>query len=303
NKIAVLFRAGWHANELEIELRNRNIPYVKYGGLKFAEAAHIKDVLSFLRVLHNPFDDIAWLRLLTLLEGIGPTFANKIIAEIFAKNGDFLALISPGFEKKKFFGALQALYKLLASLVKSTMKPGALLDAVIEYYNPIFALQYDDFHRRKGDLDSLSRISQRYRTLEEMLTDVVLEPPDSSQEGVEPTAKDDEKLVLSTIHSAKGLEWHTVFIIHLVEGYFPSPRSIEREEDVEEERRLFYVAATRAMRNLYLVTPEIAPRSWGYYNDFPGYGLSEPSRFLTEIEDFAELTEPWAVEIEDEDPF
>jgi DNA helicase-2/ATP-dependent DNA helicase PcrA len=131
----------------------------------------------------------------------------------------------------------------------------------------------------------------------------VLDPPDTSQTGVEASDKEDEKLILSTIHSAKGLEWHSVFIIHLVEGYFPSPRSLEKEEDIEEERRLFYVAATRAQRNLYLVTPEIEPRSWGYYNDFSGYMLAEPSRFMSEIENFDELTEPWALDIEDEDPF
>ncbi|MCK5058155.1 MAG: ATP-dependent helicase [Candidatus Aminicenantes bacterium] len=303
NKIAVLFRASWHANELEVELKNRNIPYVKYGGLKFAEAAHIKDVLSFMRVLNNPFDDIAWLRSLTLLEGIGPSYANKIVAEILKKSEDFSGLIAPQFAKKKFFADLQKLYKLLSSLKDPTLKPADQLEKVIIYYTPMFELLYDDYRRRTGDLDSLLRIAQRYKTLEEMLTDVVLEPPDMSQVGVESTNKDDEKLVLSTIHSAKGLEWHSVFIIHLVEGYFPSARSAEREENMEEERRLFYVAATRAQRNLYLVTPEIEPRSWGYHDDFSGYMFAEPCRFLTEIENFNELTEPWALEIEKEDPF
>lgn len=303
NKMAVLFRASWHANELEVELKNRNIPYVKYGGIKFAEAAHIKDVLSFMRVLNNPFDDIAWLRALTLLEGIGPANANKIIAEILKKNGELSGLVAGEFSTKKFFPDLQELHKLLSFLKKSTLRPADQLEKVIIYYTPIFELQYDDYRRRTGDLDSLLRISQRYKTLEEMLTDVVLEPPDTSQVGVEPSDKDDEKLVLSTIHSAKGLEWHSVFIIHLVEGFFPSPRSLEREEDVEEERRLFYVAATRAQRNLYLVTPEIEPRSWGYYNDFSGHMFAQPCRFITEIENFAELTEPWAIEFEDEDSF
>lgn len=303
SKIAVLFRASWHANELEVELKNRNIPYVKYGGIKFAEAAHIKDVLSFMRVLHNPFDEISWIRSLTLLEGIGPTTANKIIAEILKKGGDFQGMTAPEFTTKKFFAGLRKLHALLSSLKKSKLRPADQLEQVIIYYTPIFELQYDDYRRRMGDLDSLLKISQRYKTLEEMLTDMVLEPPDTSQTGVKASDKDDEKLVLSTIHSAKGLEWHSVFIIHLVEGYFPSPRSLEREEDIEEERRLFYVAATRAQRNLYLVTPEIEPRSWGYYNDFSGYMLAQPSRFLSEIDNFEELTEPWALEIDNEDPF
>jgi len=302
NRIAVLFRASWHANELEVELRSSNIPYVKYGGLKFAEAAHVKDALSYMRVLHNVFDEIAWLRLLLLIEGIGPASANKIIAKIIQSGGDVRELISSDFEKKKFYEELRELYKVLSRQMGSRKNPAAKLEAVINYYAPLFELKYDDYKRRREDLESLLRISERYSTMEQMLTDMALEPPQSSQIGVEPSDKEDEKLVLSTIHSAKGLEWHSVFVLHLVDGYFPAVQSVGNEEDLEEERRLFYVAATRAQKNLYLITPELESRSW-YSFDSTGIVFSQPSRFILEIPDFEELTETWAMDFDEEETF
>lgn len=302
DKIAVLFRASWHANELEIKLRAANIPYVKYGGLKFTEAAHIKDVLAYMRVIHNVFDEIAWLRLLLLIDGIGTASAQKIISKIAQYGGSLEQLLAKDFAKKKFFDELRKLHALLSRLSGSKLKPAEKLEAVIEYYTPLFESKYDDFRRRKEDLISLLRISERYARLEQMLTDMTLEPPDTSQIGTAPTGTDDEKLVLSTIHSAKGLEWHTVFIIHLVEGYFPGMRSMESDEDLEEERRLFYVAATRAQKNLYLITPELEARSWSTFNP-SGIIFSEPSRFITEIPDFEELTEIGVLEFEEDEPF
>jgi DNA helicase-2/ATP-dependent DNA helicase PcrA len=302
HKIAVLFRASWHANELEVELRSANIPYVKYGGLKFTEAAHIKDVVAYMRVLHNVFDEIAWLRLLLLIEGIGPTSAGRILAKIIHSGGDLNRLLSQDFAKKKFFNDLQKLHALLSRLTGSRLKPAEKLEAAVEYYNPLFELKYEDYKRRRLDLESLLRIVERYTTLEQMLTDIALEPPDTSQVGVEPTDSEDERLVLSTIHSAKGLEWHSVFIIHLVDGYFPAVQSLEDEEDLEEERRLFYVAATRAQKNLYLITPELESRSYRWHNfDSTGLTFSEPSRFIAELPDFDELTEIGVLEFEDED--
>jgi len=304
HKIAVLFRASWHANELEVELKNSNIPYVKYGGLKFAEAAHVKDVLSYLRVLYNVFDEIAWHRLLLLIEGIGPASAKKIIAKIFQSGGDLGQLIAGDFVKKKFFEELQKLHALLSRLAGSRLKPAEKLDIIIDYYTPFFELQYDDARRRKEDLLSLLRISERYSALEQMLTDMALEPPRDYQVGVEAPDAEDEKLVLSTVHSAKGLEWHTVFIIHLVEGYFPAMQAMEDEEDLEEERRLFYVAATRAQKNLFLVTPELKSRfsNWDGF-DQSGIIFSQPSRFITEIPDFDQLTEIGVLEFEEGEPF
>jgi DNA helicase-2/ATP-dependent DNA helicase PcrA len=299
SRIAVLFRASWHANELEVELKSSNIPYVKYGGLKFAEAAHVKDVLVYIRVLHNVFDEIAWLRLLLLIEGIGPASASKIITKIIQSGGDLGKLISPDFAKKKFYEELRGLHTVLSRLMGSRTNPGAKLEAVIDYYIPLFELKYDDYLRRREDLESLLRISQRYSTLEQMLTDMALEPPQSSQIGMEPSAKEDERLVLSTIHSAKGLEWHSVFVIHLVDGYFPVVQAMGNEEELEEERRLFYVAATRAQKNLYLITPELEARSWSFF-DQAGMVFSDPSRFISEIPNFYQLTETWAMDLEDE---
>lgn len=295
NDMAVLFRASWHANELEVELQYRNIPYVKYGGIKFAEAAHVKDVLAFMRVLHNYRDEIAWMRVLLLLEGIGPSWAEKITARLVRDRDVLKTLVDEELSKKKFAGQLVKLRETLSPLIAAGLPPAEMMEGVLKYYNPIFQAIYDDYHRRTNDLDSLLRLSSRYKSLERMLTDLILEPPDFSQAGVQPGEAEEEKLVLSTIHSAKGLEWHSVFIIHLVDGHFPSNRSLDRPEAVEEERRLLYVAATRARRNLYLVTPEIEARSWNYFES-PYMIFSRPCRFLTEIEQFEELTESWAVE-------
>lgn len=302
SRIAVLFRASWHANELEVELKSHNIPYVKYGGLKFAEAAHIKDVLSYMRVLHNILDEIAWLRVLLLIEGIGAATAAKIVEKVFQSGGDLAALLATDFDKKKFTGELRKLHAVLARLAGSSLTPAEKLQVVLEYYSPLFELKYEDYKRRLEDLESLLRISERYSSLEQMLTEMALEPPNTTQTGVEPSDREDEKLVLSTIHSSKGLEWHTVFIIHLVDGYFPSVRSVEDETELEEERRLFYVAATRAEKNLYLITPELQTRSWSSYEP-SGIVFSRPSRFIEEIPGFDKLTETWTLEPEECDPF
>jgi len=302
DRIAVLFRASWHANELELELKNRGIPYVKYGGLKFTEAAHIKDVLAFMRVVYNPLDEIAWRRVLPLMEGIGPTYATRIAAAVVTAGGELDALIGPEFTNKKFSENLHKLYKALSHLRQPGISPAEQLQKVIVFYTPFFTIHYDDYRRREDDLDSLLRISNRYQTLEHLLTDMVLDPLDGSQVGVKPADKDEEKLVLSTIHSAKGLEWHSVFIIHLVDGYFPSAQSIAREEEVEEERRLFYVAATRAQRNLYLLVPDLETRAWGYYQSY-GHLISQPSRFIAEIKNLSDLVEYWAIEPEVSQPF
>lgn len=300
--IAVLFRASWHANALEVEIKNANLPYVKYGGMKFAEAAHVKDLLAYMRILHNAFDEIAWLRVLLLLEGLGPTSARRITEAVIKSGGQLDALLNPEFSKKKFSPPLQKMHGLLSKLKSSKLKPSEQMEAVMQFYEPFFEFQYDDYRRRREDINSLLRLSERYADLEHMLTDMALEPPDTYQTDVESTDREDEKLVLSTIHSAKGLEFHTVFIIHLLEGYFPGMRSMDDEEELEEERRLFYVASTRAQRNLYLLTPELEGRSWQSW-DTAGFIFSEPSRFLSEIPELENLIETGVLEFEDGDPF
>jgi DNA helicase-2/ATP-dependent DNA helicase PcrA len=303
NKIAVLFRAAWHSNELEIELKNRNVPYVKYGGLKFTETAHVKDVLSFLRIIFNRFDEIAWLRVLMLIEGIGPILASRIISNII-RAGSSAKLITSDLKNKKYYKDLLGLQELLSKITKTSLNPSQKLEKIIEFYYPLFQVKYDDYKRRIKDFDSLVRISQRFSSLDKFLSEMVLEPLENTilDDANSSSKREEEKLVLSTIHSAKGLEWHTVFIIHLVDGYFPSTFSVKNEELIEEERRLFYVASTRAKNFLYLITPELESRSWSSYEP-EGTIFSKPSRFLTEISNFEDLIESWVLDVELYTPF
>jgi DNA helicase-2/ATP-dependent DNA helicase PcrA len=261
-EIAVLFRSGWHSNDLEVELASRGIPFAKYGGLKFSEAAHIKDVLAYLRIVLNSSDEVSWYRCLLLIPGIGPKSAEKIIA----------AKLQGG--KMPLAGArLDEVNKLFALFKEapSAAAPEELAAAFIKYYQPLLREKYDDFHKRLNDLDSLLRIAGRYDALESFLSDMALEPPERGSAEAGFKDKDDQRLALSTIHSAKGLEWHTVFVIYCCEGHLPSYLSLENEEDIEEERRLLYVACTRAKDNLFLLKPRLD-------RDI----FTQPSRFLSE---------------------
>lgn len=276
--IAVLFRAAWHSNDLEIELSNRNIPFLKYGGQRFVEAAHIKDVISCLRIAHNPSDYISWQRALMLMRGVGPKTAEKIIKGIRTADRDFEiaddAAVKKTSDLKKFI-------VLLKQVRAEEESPLDILKRFIEYYEPLLALRYDDFHKRAPDLNSLARIAARYSSLEQFLSDMALEPPE--KEFISPKGKTNGKdaLTLSTIHSAKGLEWHSVFVIYLAEGYFPSYQSLDTREAIEEERRLFYVAATRAKENLFLLRPKIDRSSRSFFKKNSAV-FTEVSRFLRE---------------------
>jgi len=281
--MAVLFRSGWHSNDLEIELASRNIPFVKYGGQKFVEAAHIKDVISYLRIVYNAADQVSWTRILLLIPGIGPKSAEQIIASFSFGNG---RLNPPSGIKKeevrKLFDILKEIDSAAAaSPAQADKDPARIIAIFLEYYRPLLKHKYDDFHKRVNDLDSLLRIASRYKSLEQFLTDMALEPPERSLAAAGLRDKDDSTLTLSTIHSAKGLEWHTVFLIYVAEGHLPSYLSLEDEEDIEEERRLFYVASTRAKENLFLLKPHIdrSPRS---FMDGGGSIFTQPSRFLDE---------------------
>ncbi|HMO18352.1 MAG TPA: ATP-dependent helicase [Oligoflexia bacterium] len=292
-KIAVLFRAAWHSNELEISLNSAKIPFIKVGGIKFVEAAHVKDLLAFLRVAKNHRDAVAWHRILLLLEGIGPKTAKDIIKYLVEESPDLKNLDS--HKKKKFGGLLSELRLKIIETRKYLESPQSAVDLIKNYYYPIMKSHYDDYLKRIDDLNSLSDISSRYNSLESFMDDLSLELPEQSQSEIEPTEKDDEKLTLSTIHSAKGLEWHSVFIISLIDGFIPSSRALQSEKEIEEERRLFYVACTRAERNLYLSAPE-STRGRGFSPTAYGFSFSEKSRFLDEISNFDELTEYWSLE-------
>ncbi|MCC6025818.1 MAG: ATP-dependent helicase, partial [Caldimicrobium sp.] len=272
SQIAVLMRAAFHSYDLELELTKRGIPFVKYGGLKLLESAHIKDVVSILRILVNPYDFLSWNRVLLLLEGVGPRSAERIVNLL--KTSDLESAI---FNIKRQFSQpeLQKLLNLFQELMGKRLPPLETLSQVLSFYEPIFERTYfEDAHRRERDLESLIALSEKYETLEEFLTDLVLEPIYSSE--VEGERKE-EILTLSTIHSAKGLEWHTVFVLSVIEGRFPSSYSLLNPEELEEERRLFYVAVTRAKERLYLIAPLTI------YVPGEGRTFAKLSRFLQEV--------------------
>jgi len=279
--IAVLFRAGWHSNDLEIELANHNVPFLKYGGQRFVEAAHIKDVLSYLRIAHNPDDQISWHRALLLMRGIGQKTAGRITEQII-ENKKRLSIDGDILKKSE---DLRNLIGILRQINTDGVLPGELVKKFLEYYEPILKTKYDDFHKRAPDLNSLERIAARYKSLEAFLTDMALEPPEKSVLEAGLKGKRDHAMTLSTIHSAKGLEWHTVFLIYVAEGHLPSYQSMDDKDAIEEERRLFYVAATRAKENLILLKPEIDRSArWmkSYSGGYAGSIFTEVSRFLQE---------------------
>jgi DNA helicase-2/ATP-dependent DNA helicase PcrA len=277
NQIAVLFRAGFHSFDLEIELNREQLPFIKVGGFRFVESAHIKDVLAHLRVISNPHDRISWYRILLLVDKIGPTTAQKVFEAIQREGSGYTGLLTV----KPTTGALKGLNPLkdLFSKIDSYPLPVAKMgEAVIEYYLPILRKRHDDHPKREKDLEQLLAIMERYENLEHFLTDMALEPPNTSVGDTFTTdTASKDRLVLSTVHSAKGLEWHTVFIIWALDGRFPSSQSMYKEEDLEEELRLMYVAATRARENLYFTYPN------QIYDRSVGVMLNRPSRFIDMI--------------------
>ena len=245
---AILFRSAYISIALQAQLSREGIPYQVFGGLKFYETAHVKDIISHMKVVRNAKDEIAWHRVLTQIGGIGPKTADKITEEIITKNS-LNDIIKKLFNEKR----LARLRSFLKSAASYDLSPGALYALAFDYYQPLFKEKFDDWHIRINDLEALRQISARYKSLEELLSDFAIEPPNRGVWGVDPEMKADElPLVLSTIHSAKGLEWDTVFLIGLVEGVLPSSFSLNDEEEIEEESRLFYVAVTRAKNNLFL---------------------------------------------------
>ena len=250
--IAVLFRAAYHSFELELELTRRNLPFAKYGGFKFMESAHIKDLLAHLRVIINREDILSWGRLLRLIKNIGPGKSQAIID--WMKKEDVLpAKVDkwPGSNKEK--EGLIELAKLMSVLSTPRLRPEKGVGLAFEYYNPFLRKKFDDFPRRQQELDQLISMASRYKSLRAFLDDLSLEPP-ASPVDVRPFDIKDY-LTLSTVHSAKGLEWRVIFIIWLVDGRFPPGKSFRNTESLEEELRLLYVAATRAKDKLIMVYP------------------------------------------------
>ena len=286
--IAVLFRSSFHSFDLELELSKANIPFQKFGGMKFVETAHIKDVMAFLRIVVNPRDVISWYRVLLLHEGVGPKTAQKILDELATARITIKA--EPDQQPEFSYQKLGPLFYLLYNLQKKKMMPSEMLQSVYEYYWDLFKANYDDWNKRKKDLEIFLNIVENYSSVDTLLSDMAIEPIIDSVIDIGAEDKENEFVTLSTIHSAKGLEWHTVFIIHAVEGYFPSSKSADNLEQLEEERRLMYVASTRAKNNLFITYP------MNLYDREAGTTLSKPSRFISEIT--SDLAEGWLLEEE-----
>ena len=273
NDIAVLFRSSYFSFDLEVELNKANVPFIKFGGMKFVEAAHVKDVLAFLRIANNPKDFVSWYRVLLLHEGIGPKKAQMIMAAVDnldLRNHEYAESLVP----KNFYEKLNPLLTLLFDIKKREYHPADKIELIINYYNPLFYSKYDDFNKRKKDLEILTNIASNYEDTQGFLADMAIEPPQDSVGDINAEDKENEFLTLSTIHSAKGLEWHSVFIIHALEGFFPSSQSFDNLDAIEEERRLMYVAATRAKQNLFITYP------MNIFDRITGFTMSKPSRFI-----------------------
>jgi DNA helicase-2/ATP-dependent DNA helicase PcrA len=296
NDIAVLFRSSYLSFDLEIELNKANIPFVKYGGFKFIETAHIKDLVAYLRVLENPRDAVAWNRILLLVDGVGPRTAERVLEDILTNRP------APGTHEvsrsvTRFWGAynvypekLKGLFEALREVAPTHITPADKIQQLLNYYHPIFTVRYDDYNKRKKDLEMFQQIAERYRSLGTFLTDLALEPANESVGDITAPGTDDEKLILSTIHSAKGLEWHSVFVIYALDGRFPSSRAAMKEEAMEEERRLMYVACTRAKENLFVTYPI------NIYDRESGLVLSKPSRFIAGLPQ--KLLDTWVIDEE-----
>ena len=279
NHIAVLFRASFHSFDLEIELNREEIPFIKVGGFKFVESAHIKDVLAHLRVIANPEDRISWYRILLLIEKIGPASAQKIYEAVRQQACGTTGLLTA--KSKVIRGpGIKRLQELFAGIDDQNLSLAGTGEIIVKYYLPILKNNYDDHPKRAKDLEQLVAIMERYRDIDHFLTDMALEPPNTSVgDTLAADAAEQDRLVLSTVHSAKGLEWHSVFIIWALDGRFPSPHALYKEQELEEELRLMYVAATRARENLTFIYPD------GVYDRSLGVLLNRPSRFIDMIPD------------------
>ena len=273
----MLFRASHHSAALELELTRRNVPFVKYGGLKFLDAAHVKDAVALMRFAENPRDRVAGFRVAQLLPGVGPKIAETIVAAAASGDG-FAAMagLSPPARARAGFPAFADLMRRLAARVAPW--PAEIADAVA-WLSPLIETRYDDARVRVGDLEALERIAASFPSRERFLSELALDPPDKTSDEAGPPLKDEDYLILSTIHSAKGQEWRSVFVLNCVDGCIPSDLATGSSEEIEEERRLLYVAMTRAKDELALIVPQRF-----YVHGQPKYGdrnvFASRTRFL-----------------------
>nr|WP_269750448.1 ATP-dependent helicase [Leptospira chreensis] len=283
SEIAVLFRAGFISNLLEVKLSAKQIPFRKYGGKRFLDLAHVKDLLSYLRIIDNPKDILSWNRVLLLEKNIGKKYAQVLYKNLETHNFQYeLIENSPTF----FLGipdlakvSFQNLMQIFKSQIKSLRNSMAIVETVISHYFPILEKEYDDFDKRKQDLESFKILAKSSPNLSDYLANLTLDPTERTDTNP-PDKEEDEFLTLSTIHSAKGLEWKYVFTMQVVEGSLPSSR-IKTVQDLEEERRLFYVAITRAKQGLFLTSPVFSDKN----------RLTTVSRFLVDLPNLKDLVE------------
>jgi DNA helicase II / ATP-dependent DNA helicase PcrA len=250
----ILFRSAYITIPLQAELSKRNIPFTVYGGLKFYETAHVKDVIAHLKLFVNHKDELAWNRALLLISGLGPRTADKLLADIAAC--ETVESILRGLDSHltgHTYSTGLARLKNLIEKGQAMTSPGERCRAVLEYYDPILREKFDlDWHLRKNDLEALEQISARYESLRDLLVDLAIEPPERGVKDFHDTIWE-RPLILSTIHSAKGLEWRNVFLIGAIDGVLPSSYATHDDEELEEEHRLLYVAITRAKERLFVL--------------------------------------------------
>jgi DNA helicase-2/ATP-dependent DNA helicase PcrA len=254
---AVLFRGAHHSDRLELELVRRNIPYVKYGGLKFLEAAHVKDLLAVLKWAENPRNEVAAFRVLKMLPGMGPSNAGRCVEFLAVADHQFSSLrhFVPASATREEWPAFCTLMQDLSSAQLSEREWQLQLTQARRWYQPHLERLYDGYETRQADLEQLEQISGRYPTRERFLTELTLDPPAAAGDLAGDPLLDEDYLILSTVHSAKGQEWDAVFVLNVSDGNFPSEFATGKPEMIEEERRLLYVAMTRARQSLQLIAP------------------------------------------------
>ena len=284
---AVLCRTSFQSNYVQLEFMERNIPFIVVGGIRFIERRHIKDVLAFVKILYNPNDTIAWHRILTLFKGVGAVTATRLTQAINAdsnvnnnvnsnvNNNTFEPLLLPSFAKKS-----PQLKSLHTTLTKASQAESVeiVIERILEFYIPLLKTIEENWRERSEDFRVLKNLATEHDSLDKFLENLALDPPnDSVVTAGEPEKGEDshDKVTISTIHSAKGLEWPVVFVNSLVDGMTPHYRSLSDFEELEEERKLFYVACSRAKNRLFLTAPE-------YFSSYSGY-FDKPSRFIAEL--------------------
>lgn len=289
---AVLMRTSHDSALLELELSRRQIPFVKYGGLRYLEAAHVKDLIALFRVADNPADEISWFRVLQLLEGVGPATARRVLDVLVTTDGDRLEAW-PHARLRLPDAARPSADEVVAAVRETATEAsaGRRAERLSQALAPLIRSRYPDGILRLQDFEQLVAAAREASALGQFVSDLIIDPPMSSSDLAGPPLLDEDYLVLSTVHSAKGLEWQAVHVLALYDGNFPACLSAGSAEEVDEERRLLYVAMTRARRQLHLYVPVRYYHRPAGSDDAHGYG--KPSRFLTdEVQRLCSVTRP-----------